>query len=169
LDLKSIDWKKDIWKIVSIVSIVIIVILVICIIVICAGGKGEGNNTGNKNSKATIKPIDNDDSMRRIRLDEDFSKDGTIEGIENIRWSDAMIRQFDNNMEISIMLNNNSDTEKIDARTLEVALLDKDGKVITTKDVEMAEIPADYGYTSLEFTVENIEPSVVYDVQINAK
>ena len=157
--------KNNIWKIFSIVAIIIIVILIICIILISSKSSEASSNKTNETPKTTTNTAKHNDDMIRISLDEDFSKDGT----ENVRWSDARIRQYDNEMEISIMLNNDSETEVIEARTLEMVLLDKEGKQIIAKDIEMGEIPAKYGYTTLETTIENVEPLLVYDVQLKAK
>ncbi len=156
------DKNNNIWKIVSIISIVIVVILLIYII---------ATNVNSSKTKNTEKnPTTSDEEIfKDIRINEDFSTDGTIEGIENVRWSNANIMQFDNKMEISIMLNNESATEKIDEKELTVILIDKDGNEIAKNKVKMEEIPENYGYTTIDLELEQIDLTIIYDIKIIAE
>ena len=159
---------KNVWKICFIVAVLIIIGLVVYIFVgpnlknNVAAGKQADKNAGTSQSE--------EDTFRNIRLDEDITTDGRIEGIENLRWNNARITQHDKEMEVSIMLNNESEKEKIPANNLTVKLLDKSGNVIATKDVEMKEIAAKYGYSSLEMKFEEIKDyAVVYSIDISVK
>ena len=140
---------NNIWK-VGCIILIIIVIIQSTILIIKKLEKKEETKTNTVQTENKIKTTDlkEDDieEMRQIRIDEDFSKMGTIEGIENIRWNNVRIMQNDDDMEVSIMLNNESQTEKIPTANLTVNLLDKDGKILFTKDMQMQEISANYGY-----------------------
>lgn len=154
--------NNDIFKIILVVIVLIIVFII---------GMLIGKNLLQSNSNKENKNISNieEDEFKNIRINEDFSKDGYIENLDNVRWNNARITQYDEEMEISITLNNDLEIEKIESRTLTVNLLDKEGKIIYTKDVEMEEIPENYGYTFLELKFEIEEPIIIYDVQIIAK
>ena len=93
--------------------------------------------------------------FRRIRVDEDLSVDGKVENLENVRWHNARIMQNDEKIEVSIILNNESKDKKIEAKTLTVRLLNKEGKEIASKDVKMNEISDNYGYTDIEAEFES--------------
>ena len=159
----------NIWKF----GCIILTIIAIILLVIVLKNHSEKNDTNNNNNQKISKSVNNSnddiDNNIRIMLDEDLSKDGIVEGIENLTWNNARIRQMDNEIEVSIMLNNQSETEKIPSHDLTINLLDKDKKVIFTKDIKMKEISSQYGYTSLELTCEITEPVVIYDIQIEAK
>ena len=151
-------------------SLKIIVLAVIVLFVLVIGlfiGKmlpeGEKENTAKNNTTADT------DNFKQIRINEDFSKDGTVENLENVRWNNANIMQFDNEMEISIYLNNESQTEVVPERQLTVNLLDKNGKVMYTQDVMMKEIAAEYGYTTIDLKFEIQEVAIIHDIQIIAK
>lgn len=167
--------KSNIWKICFIISIIIILVLLIWILNLKQDKKVAKNDTGSNTSSSTSQSVKKDaedeefNDMKRIRINEDFSKEGTVENLENVRWSNANIMQSDDEMDIDIMLNNESQTEKINATTLTVKLLDKQGNVIKEQDVEMKEIPANYGYTSLNLNFEISEVMIIYDIQIVAK
>lgn len=167
--------KTNIWKICFIISIIIILVLLIWILNLKQDKKVAKNHTGSNTSSSTSQSVKKDaedeefNDMKQIRINEDFSKEGTVENLENVRWSNANIMQSDDEMDIDIMLNNESQTEKINATTLTVKLLDKQGNVIKEQDVEMKEIPANYGYTSLNLKFEITEVMIIYDIQIVAK
>ena len=160
--------KKNIWKLICIV-LVIIVIIQSTIIVIKRLEKKEQSNTNTTQIEKNDLKEDDIEENKRIRLDEDFSKEGKIEGIENVRWNNVRIMQNDDEMEVSIMLNNESQTEKIPGADLIVNLMDKAGKTIYTQEIKMQEISANYGYTSLDMTFKIKEPLIIYDVQILKK
>ena len=168
--------KVNIWKLCFIISIVIIVALLIWILNLKQNKKITENQTKSNTSTSTSQSVKNDsedeeydEEMKQIRINEDFSKEGTVENLENVRWSNANIMQFDDEMDIDIMLNNESQTEKINATTLTVKLLDKQGNVIKEQDVEMKEIPSNYGYTTLNLSFDITEVMIIYDIQIVAK
>ena len=158
----------NIWKFGCIIVTIIAIILLVMVLK-NHSGKKDTNDAKSKTSQSAQNTNDDLDNNIRIMLDEDLSKEGTIEGLENVRWNDARIRQVDNEMEVTIMLNNESEKEKIPSRNLTVELLDKDKKIVLTKDIKMNEISANYGYTSLEFTIDKIDPIIIYDIQIQAK
>lgn len=167
--------KSNIWKLCFIISIIIIVVLLIWILNLKQDKKVTKNHTGSNTSSSTSQSAKKDsedeeyNDMKQIRINEDFSKEGTVENLENVRWSNANIMQFDDEMDIDIMLNNESQTEKINATTLTVKLLDKQGKVIKEQDVEMKEIPSNYGYTTLNLSFDITEVMIIYDIKIVAK
>ena len=160
--------KKNIWKLVCII-LAIIVIIQSTIIVIKRLEKKEQSDTNTTHIEKNGLKEDDIEENKRIRLDEDFSKEGKIEGIENVRWNNVRIMQNDDEMEVSIMLNNESQTEKIPGADLIVNLMDKAGKTIYTQEIKMQEISANYGYTSLDMTFKIKEPLIIYDVQILKK
>ena len=161
--------KNNIWKILC--TILLIAVLVLLVLL-----KNSYKKTGEKNNLPDTKTnqraeSDIDESIGDIRifLDENISKEGIVKGAENLRWNDAWIRQSDNEMEISLTLNNESETEKIQERDLTVNLLDKDNKIIYTKDVKIKEINSKVDYTFLECKIEITSPVIIYDLQIQAK
>ena len=167
--------KVNIWKLCFIISIIVIVVLLIWILNLKQDKKVTKNQTRSNTSSSTSQSAKKDsedeeyNDMKQIRINEDFSKDGTVENLENVRWTNANIMQFDDEMDIDIMLNNESQTEKINATTLTVKLLDKQGKVIKEQDVEMKEIPSNYGYTTLNLNFDITEVMIIYDIKIVAK
>ena len=167
--------KVNIWKLCFIISIIVIVVLLIWILNLKQDKKVTKNQTRSNTSSSTSQSAKKDsedeeyNDMKQIRINEDFSKDGTVENLENVRWTNANIMQFDDEMDIDIMLNNESQTEKINATTLTVKLLDKQGKVIKEQDVEMKEIPSNYGYTTLNLKFDISEVMIIYDIKIIAK
>ena len=160
--------NSKIWMICFIVSVIIIIGLLIWILNIKLDKK-TAENKFEANTKISTSDNQDYDDMKRIRINENFSKEGTVENLENVRWNNANIMQYDDEMDIDIMLNNESENEKIEATTLTVKLLDKQGKVMKEKDIEMEEIPANYGYTSLNLNFEISEVCIIYDIQIVAK
>ena len=165
--------KSKVWMICFIISVIIIIGLVIWILNISLDKKiadnSSASSTGSSTSQRGTTDSDGLDDMRRIRINEDFSKEGTVENLKNVRWSNANIMQSDNEMDIDIMLNNESEKEKVKATTLTVKLLDKQGKVIKSKDVKMEEIPAKFGYTTLNLKFDITDLMIIYDIQIVAK
>ena len=159
----------NIWKFGCIILTIIVIILLVIVLKNHSRKKDTNDNKNQKISQSANNPNGDIDDNIRIMLDEDFSKDGIIEGVENVIWNNARIRQVDNEMEVSIMLNNQSETEKIPSHDLTINFLDKNKKVILTKDIKMEEIPSQYGYTSLDFTCEITEQVIIYDIQIVGK
>lgn len=158
--------KDKKWLICFIVSLIIIFIMAIYILNIKLDKK-IGKNNSNTGKASTSENMD--DTFRHIRVDEDLSTDGKIEGIEDVRWSNARIMQDENKAEVSIMLNNESKEKKIEARDLTVKLLDRKGNVIASKDTHMNEISENYGYTDLDLDFELNDYVVIYDIKIIAK
>lgn len=149
--------KEKIWQIVCLVLVVIIIGLAIYAF-------------GFKSNSSTKKYGDNssENEVRNIRLDEEYSTDGKVENLENVRWNNARIMQSDGRLELSLMLNNESQDKKIGNRNLKVTLLDKSGKEIVSKDVSIKEIDSKYGYTDINFSVEMKELVIVNDIKIVA-
>ena len=160
--------KKNIWKLICIVLVIIVIIQSTILIIKKLDKKEQSKINTTQIEKNDLKEDDIEEN-KRIRLDEDFSKEGKIEGIENVRWNNARIMQNDDEMEVSIMLNNESQTEKISGADLIVNLMDKSGKTIYTQEIKMQEISENYGYTSLDMTFKIKEPLIIYDVQILKK
>lgn len=160
--------KKNIWKLICIVLVIIVIIQSTILIIKKLDKKEQSKINTTQIEKNDLKEDDIEEN-KRIRLDEDFSKEGKIEGIENVRWNNVRIMQNDDEMEVSIMLNNESQTEKISGADLIVNLMDKAGKTIYTQEIKMQEISANYGYTSLDMTFKIKEPLIIYDVQILKK
>ena len=153
--------KEKIWQIICLGLVVIIIGLS----VYAFGFK----NTNNFDTKYNAMNSIDENDYRRIRIDEDFSTDGKVENLEDVRWNNARIVQSDGKLELSIMLNNELKDKKIEARTLTVKLLDKAGKEIATKDFEMKEIKDNYGYTNIELIFDIPELVIVGDIEITAK
>lgn len=167
---------NNMWKICTFISSIIIVILAGYIIATNVNVKKADNNkpidvnsTNIASNTTNVDSTEDDGLYRDIRIDEDLSLDGRIENLENVRWNNARIRQDAEKMEVSIMINNESQKEKVAARTLTVTLFDKSGKVIGTKDTQMKEIEANYGYTDLEMIFDIKEVTLVYNIKIVAK
>lgn len=159
--------KKNICKIGFIILTYIVLIGIIIALSIYISKLNNDNLT--KEEKLESVQNKDEDIYKKIRLNEDLSTDGEVENLENVRWRDARIMQNDDKLELSIMLNNELKDKKIEAKTLTVKLLDKQGKEIATKDFEMKEIPDNYGYTNIELTFDTPEPIIVYDIVISAK
>lgn len=156
--------KERIWQIICLILVVIIIGLSVYTF-----GFKSINNTNNTDNKYKASNSIEENDFRRIRIDEDFSTDGKVENLENVRWNNARITHTDGKLELSIMLNNESKDKKVEAKTLTVKLLDKAGKEIATKDFEMKEIKENYGYTNIELTFDIPEPIIVGDIEITAK
>ena len=161
--------KNNIWKILCIILLIAVLVLVV---LLKNSYKKTGENYNLSDTKTNQRDESNIDELTgdiRISLDENISKEGSVKGAENLKWSDAWIRQSDNEMEISLTLNNESETEKIQERDLTVNLLDKDNNIIYTKDVKIKEINSKVDYTFLECKIEVTSPVIIYDLQIQAK
>ena len=154
--------ESKVWKIVSLILAIIVIVLA----VVLAYDKLPSNDENTNDTEVESKV---DDKFKMIRVNEDFDTDKTIEGLENVRWHNARIEQMDKKMNVSIMIDNESEKDKVPAKTLTVKLMDKQGKQIVTKDVEMKEIPAKNGYTTLDLEFELKDYVVVYDIQIDVK
>lgn len=159
--------KKNICKIGFIILTYIVLIGIIIALSIYISKLNNENLT--KEEKIESLQNKDEDIYKKIRLNEDLSTDGEVENLENVRWRDARIMQNDDKLELSIMLNNELKDKKIEAKTLTVKLLDKQGKEIASKDFEMKEISDNYGYTNIELTFDIPEPIIVYDIVISAK
>lgn len=157
--------KENVWQIISLVLVIIIIGLSVYTFVYKDNKKVENN----ENSIDTTTPGPGDLEYRRIRVDEDLSVDGKVENLENVRWHNARIMQNDEKIEVSIMLNNESKDKKIEAKTVTVRLLNKEGKEIASKDVKMNEIPDNYGYTDIKAEFENMEYAIIYNIELIAK
>ena len=151
-------------KLKVIISVIIIVIvLVIIYFIIQANLNGRKNDLNNNETT-----ISQEEKFRDIRLDEELNIEGTINGLKNARYNHARIMQYDKEMEFSIDIDNDSKDEVIPASELVVNILDKKGKTILTKNVQMEEISSDYGYTRIELEFDIDEPVIVYDIEIIA-
>ena len=149
--------KEKIWQIVCLVLVVIIIGLAIYAF-------------GFKSNSSTKKYGDNssENEFRNIRLEEEFSTDGKVENLENVKWNNARIMQNDGRLEFSLMLNNESQDKKIGKQKLKITLLDKTGKEIVSKDVSIKGIDSKFGYTDINFSVEMKEFVIVNDIKVVA-
>ena len=147
-------------KLIIIIAIFIVIIIGLIVVVKNVGNNGTSNKT---NQNVEIEKV------RQISIEEELEVEGFVGNLQGVRWNSARIRQDGSKMEISIMLNNESKTEKVPVKKLTVKVLDKDGKVIASKsDVEMKEIPDNFGYTTLDLKFDVKDIVVVYDIQISA-
>ena len=147
--------------------VVIAIILAIIYFLIQANLNSENSNDSNNTTENDTK-TSQEEKFRDIRLDEDLNIDGMIEGLDNARYNHVRIMQYDTTMEFSVDIDNESKEEIIPATELTINILDKKGKTILTKNVQMEEIESDYGYTSIDLEFEIKEPIIVYDVEIIA-
>lgn len=161
--------KNNIWKIISVILLIVVLVLLILLKNSYKKTRENNNLSDTKTNQRDESNIDELTGDIRISLDENISKEGIVKGAENLKWSDAWIRQSDNEMEISLTLNNESETEKIQERDLTVNLLDKVNNIIYTKDVKIKEINSNVDYTFLECKIEITSPVIIYDLQIQAK
>lgn len=161
--------KNNIWKILCIILLIVVLVLVVLLKNSYKKTAEDNNLPDTKTNQRAESDIDESIGDIRISLDENISKEGIVKGAENLKWNDAWIRQSDNEMEISLTLNNESETEKIQERDLTVNLLDKDNNIIYTKDVKIKEINSNVDYTFLECKIEITSPVIIYDIQIQAK
>ena len=158
---KKLD-SKNIWIIGGIVLSYIVLLVVIIILAV------NLSNMNNRNDKSSNKVSSEEEVFKNIRLDEDFTTDGIIENLEGVRWNNARIMQNDGRLELSLMLNNESQDKKIGKQKLKVILLDKAGKEIVSKDVNLKGIDANYGYSDINFSIEMNELVIVNDIKIVA-
>lgn len=118
--------------------------------------------------KGINKTKNTDGKIQWITSTLDIWKNGNVENLNNVSWANIRINQDNNELNVRIQLDNNSETDKAEARTLTVNLLGKRGKKLFSKDVEMEEIEND-GWAVLEFSLPIDEPVMIYDAQIIAK
>ena len=161
---KEVNDKKRL-----IIAVVIIIIaIVVLYFLISSFGKNSENKTNTNNNLSNNSNAEIDDGFKMIRVDQTLDKDGKVANLDGVKWHNARIMQNDDKMEISIDLN--SETEKeIEAKTLEVKVLDKNGKTVFTKELQMEKITKEKRYTIIEMEFDIEEYFVVYDIQISAK
>lgn len=158
--------KNNIWKILCFILSIIVIILT-CIIL--KSNNKINNNVNDNETNNNVQESNVLDSSISLHLNEDLFKDGIVEGIENLSWNTATIVHNNGIMDISITLNNESETEKIPKNNLKINLLDQNGIIIYSKEATMEEISANYGYTTIDLNFEYIEPQIIYDIQIISK
>ncbi len=148
-----------------------VIFAIIAIIVVFLGGFFLGRIEKKTTTEPEITSSDSEDlfDFKQIHISENLSKKGKVENLKNVSWSRANIMQYGTELELSIDLNNESETEKVEAREITVNLLDKEGKVRLTKDINMPEIAENYGYTILNLEFEIEEVMIIHDIQIIAK
>ncbi len=156
--------RRNIWQIISIILIIIIIIL---IATMCIMNKGSKTN-----KRAIPQKIDNIEGVTNgteIRIIERLLKDGHVEGLDNVRWTDATIRQEYNYMTVEIRLTNESEADKAEAKTIIAKLYDKDGNGIAMQETQMEEIPENYAFTTIYLNFDISDINLVYDIQLTAK
>ena len=159
--------KKNIWIIGGIIfSYIVLLAIIIVLAINLSNTNKKENNTSVKSNVSS--GSDEEEEFKNIRINEDYSTDGRIENLEDVRWNNARIIQNDGQMEFSVMLNNESKDKKIGKQNLKVILLDKAGKEIVSKDVNIKGIDANYGYTDIEFTIDMKELVIVDEIKIVA-
>lgn len=157
-------------KLIIIISVIVIVIVLVIIYFLIQSNSKTSKKSYDSNNNILEEDItvSQEEKFRDIRLDEDLNIDDTIEGLENARYNHVRIMQYDSEMKISIDIDNESKDEKIPASELLINILDKEGKTILTKNVQMEEISNDYGYTRIELKFDIKEPLIIYDMEIIA-
>ena len=156
------ELTKNIWFDCFVAACVVILILIISIIV----NRQKNTNALPKESAEQTENSKIEDNF--IRIDEDLSMMGRVKNLDNVSWGSARISQHDGQAELFVMLNNESEKDKVESTELKVNLLNKKGKVIATKTTTIDGIAANYGYKDLELTFDMSEAEIVYDVQIVA-
>lgn len=130
--------------------------------------KKNDEKAENTNSTQTTSIIDEENNtIRNININETISIDRNIKNIKNAKCDSINIDQREEEMRVSIYIRNMSKTEKVEAKTLKINLLNKSNKVIYSQDVQMEEIEA-YGFTNIDLELTIQEPVLVYDVDIIA-
>ena len=162
---KKLD-KKNIWIIGGIIFSYIVLLAIIIVLAINLSNTNKKEN--NIAVKSNVSSESNEEEFKNIRINEEYSTDGRIENLEDVRWNNARIIQNDGQMEFSVMLNNESKDKKIGKQNLKVILLDKAGKEIVSKDVNIKGIDTNYGYTEIEFTNDIKELVIVDEIKIVA-
>jgi len=158
--------KINIWQIISIIFIVISIILAVNIVTM--KNRAKGNKVQIKNDSETSQ-TQGTPSENQIRLIERLIKDGNVEGLKNVRWTDATIRQEYNYIFVEIRLTNESETEKVDSKTITANLYDKNGNEIATQEAQMDEIAENYAFTTINFNFDVSDIELIYDIQLTAK
>ena len=154
------DFKSaKLWQIYSAIATAVIVCLIVAIILV---NKGE-------EASSMIKENEEEESKTQIVLNEDLILTGTVENLNNVKFYYGRMLYQDKKAIAYIMLNNESDTEKVSPRTVTVELIDKQGKVIAKNDAQMEEISNDMGQTELMAEFDMTEPQIIYDLRITAK
>ena len=154
------DSKKNIWLICFVIACVVILALASFIIF----DKVKGTLTKSKSTTA-----DTEDSSISIRVDEDLSMKGKVENLEDVSFGHVRITQYNGKTRISVMLNNESKDKAIEAKTLTINLLDKDGAVIAKGTTEMKEIKENLRYTNVDLEMDMPNLELVYNIQIIAE
>ena len=143
---KKINKVNDKKRLIIAVVIIIIAIVVLYFLISSFWKNSENKTNTNNNSSNNSNTVTEDDGFKMIRVDQTLDKDGKVANLDGVRWHNARIMQNDDKMEISIDLN--SETEKeIEAKTLEVKVLDKNGKTVFTKELQMEKITKEKRYT----------------------
>lgn len=153
--------QKNNWKLISLILIIIVIILGI---VIATDKLGEKT----KKTKTNIVQSDNME-LNEIRITERLLKNGNIEGIDHVTWTDATIREDNNQMIVDIRLTNESETKKVDSKMITAVLFNKEGKEIASQEVQMEELPENYSFTTLSLNFDITDISVIYDIKLFAK
>ena len=154
------DFKSaKLWQIYSAIATVVVACLIVAIILV---NKGE-------ETSSMVKENEEEESKTQIVLNEDLILTGTVENLNNVNFYYGRMLYQDKKAIAYIMLNNESDTEKVSPRTVTVELLNKQGKVIAKNDAQMGEISNDMGQTELMAEFDMAEPQIIYDLRITAK
>ena len=156
------ELTKNIWFDCFVAACVVILILIISIIV----NRQKNTNALPKESAEQTENSKIEDNF--VRIEEVLSMMGRVKNLDNVSWGSARISQHDGQAELFVMLNNESEKDKVESTELKVNLLNKKGKVIATKTTTIDGIAANYGYKDLELTFDMSEAEIVYDVQIVA-
>ena len=161
--------KKNRSKKVILMGIIIILIILLIIFLAVKNKKNKEETTNNTTDNSTNMEIEKerDDEDKRIDINENIEIDREIKNLKDVRCRSISIDQREEEMRVSIYIRNMSKTEKVEAKTLKINLLNKSNKVIYSQDVEMEEIEA-YGFTNIDLELTIQEPVLVYDVDIIA-
>ena len=152
-------------------KIYILIIIVLLIIIAIMGVQLV--NTNKEEPIAEEKSNDSNNVPERfasIRFNEDISIDGTVEGIEDLRFNHIRIDEDDFSIRADFQLENMSEND-IEAQKLKVSFYNRERKEILTKEIEISKIEAN-GYQSINIEFEKEKESdfeLIHDVKIFAK
>lgn len=158
--------NNNIWKMLFVIACIIILILVIVII------KNKDNSNGTNSSSSSSSQESSAIKRSNIRLSEDLSLMREIKGLgesKKVMCNDARIELSNGKAEVYLTLTNESEKETVENQKFEVSLIDKNNKVIDSKEVTVDKIDSNYGYADINMSFDVPEIQIIYNVQVTAK
>lgn len=162
------DNGKSSKKILLIVALVIVVIAVLVIGIVVVNVLPKHDDTTGNNESNEINGEDLAEQLKGVNFYEEFSKIESVKNLEDVVWNSIRITQIENLMQVSISLNNLSETAKVEATNLTVNLYDNEGNLAYSKEAQMEELSENYGTTMVELEFEIDDISLIYDVDVIA-